>query len=319
LLCLGTGGTSYSEAPAPGKIPRVGFLLNMTAPSAGKSVPIHDGFVEGMRERGYVDGKNVIIEKRWAEGRLDRLPDLVADLVRQRVDVLVVGGQQGLDAARRAGGTIPTVVVACDPLEALVGSLARPGGTMTGLTCISSELAGKRLELLKEIVPGLTRVAIAYNPSDVNKEIELRELHTYAKALGLALQPTPMARESGFEQEFRAMRRGNAQAVVVLADPLFNFHAARLSALATQFRIPAIFGFDTYVVAGGLMSYGASLFEMNRGAADYVDRILKGTPPGSLPIQQPTRFELVINAKTAKTLGVRIPQSILLRTDRVIE
>ena len=300
-------------------LPRVGFLLNMTAPIDGRPIPIYDGFMQGMREHGYIDGKNVVIEKRWAEGKLDRLPGLAADLVRRRVNVLVVGGQQGLDAARRSGGSTPTVVVACDPLETLVSSLAHPGGTMTGLTCVSSELAGKRLQLLKDIVPKLVRVAVAYNPGDANKEIEMREMQSYAKTLGLKLHPVLLSSESEFEGGFRSMQRGGAQAVVALADPLFNFHAARLSALAAHYQIPAIFGFDTYVEAGGLMSYGASLFEMNRVAAGYVDRIIKGTPPGDLPIQQPTRFELVINMKAAKALRIKIPQSVLVQAARVIE
>ena len=306
-----------AEAQPAGKVPRIGWVGNMAPPPP--PVSQLEGFRQGLRELGYVEGLNLVIEYRWAAGKLNRLPDLVADLVRLKVDVLLVAGQQGLDAARRAGSGTPAVLVACDPLEALVGSLARPGGTATGLTCISSELASKRLELLKELVPRLSRVDIVYNPGDPNKLIEVRQLERAARPLGLAVRSVPIGEPDKFDAAFRGLTRDGRLAIVTLADPFMNFHRRQIVDLAAQYKLPAVYGFKEYVDAGGLLSYGASLSDAFRRAAAYVDKILKGAKPGDLPVEQPTQFELVINLKTAKALGLAIPPSLLQRADQVIE
>ncbi len=306
-----------AEAQPAGKVPRIGWVGNMAPPPP--PVSQLEGFRQGLRKLGYVEGQNLVIEYRWAAAKLNRLPDLVADLVRLKVDVLLVAGQQGLDAARRAGSGTPAVLGACDPLEALVGSLARPGGTATGLTCISSELASKRLELLKELVPRLSRVDIVYNPGDPNKLIEVRQLERAARPLGLAVRSVPIGEPDKFDAAFRGLTRDGRLAIVTLADPFMNFHPRQIVDLAAQYRLPAVYGFKEYVDAGGLLSYGASLSDAFRRAAAYVDKILKGAKPGDLPVEQPTQFELVINLKTAKALGLAIPPSLLQRADQVIE
>src|SRR5262249_46164737 len=211
-----------------------------------------------------------------------------------------VAGQQGLDAAKAKAGATPVVLVACDPLEALLGSLARPGGSITGLTCVSSELASKRLETLKAVAPQLSRVAVLYNPTDPNKTVELRQLEAAARVLAITIQVISAEQVDALEGAFRAMTREQAQGLVTLADPFMNFHRGRIAELAADHRLPGIYGFREYVDAGGLMSYGANLSDTFRRAATYVDKILKGAKPADLPIEQPTKFELVINLKTAK-------------------
>jgi ABC-type uncharacterized transport system substrate-binding protein len=305
-----------AEAQQAGKIPRVGWIGNMAPPPPPATQ--YEGFRDGLRELGYIEGQNIRVEYRWAAGQLERLPDLVVELAGA-VDVLVVGGQQGLDAAQRKAGATPVVLVACDPIETLIGSLSRPGGTITGLTCISSELASKRLELLKELIPRLARVAVLYNPGDTNKAVEVRQLDAAAKGVGVVLIPMPVAQVEQFENALAGMKRERAQALVTLADPFMNFHRRRIAEIVARYHLPAIDGFREYVDAGGLMSYGASLRWANRRSAFYVDRILKGVKPADLPIEQPTTFELVINLKTAKALGLTIPPSLLLRADQVIE
>jgi len=306
-----------AEAQPSKNLPRIGWVGNMTAPPP--RVTQLEGFQTGLRELGYVEGQGLLIEYRWADGKLDRLPELVADLIRLKVDVLVVAGQQGLDAAKARAGSTPVVVVACDPLEALLGSLARPGGTITGLTCVSSELASKRLEMLKELIPRLSRVAVLYNRADPNKVIELHQLEAAGRVLALTIQPAPVEELGGLDGAFLTMRREHAGALVTLADPFMNYHRRRIAELTEKHRLPAIYGFREYVDAGGLISYGANLSDTFRRAAIYVDKILKGAKPADLPVEQPTQFELVINMKTAKALGLTIPQTLLLRADQVIE
>ena len=305
------------EAQSPGRLPRVGFLGNMAPPPP--PVSQLDGFLEGLRELGYVEGQNIHVEYRWAEGRLDRLPALAAELARLNVAVMVVAGQQGFDAGRSAAPGVPLVMMACDPLETIVGSLARPGVNATGVTCVSAELATKRLELLKEIVPKLARVAVLYNPADPNKAVEVRQLETAARPLRISLTRVAVDAPDRFEEAFAVMRRERVQGLITLADPFMNFHRKRLTDLAASHKVAAIYGFVEYVEAGGLMSYGASLRWSFRRGAHYVDKILKGAKPRDLPVEQPMTFELVINGKTAKALGLPIPQSLLLRADRVIE
>ena len=293
-------------------VPRVGWLANLSSTS-----PVYDGFRQGLRELGYVEGKNIIIEARWADGNLDRLPELARELARLNVKVMLVGGDQGLRAAQAASTTIPIVLSACDPLESLVASIARPGGRVTGLTCISSELAGKRLNLLKELVPALARVAILYNPDDRNKAWEMRQIEEAARSLRLTIRAFE-ARSSGeIDDAFAA--RTDAQAFLILADPFMVFNQKKLAELTLRNRLPAIFGFREFADAGGLVAYGASLREQYRRAASYIDKILKGANPGELPVEQPTKFELIVNLKTAKVLGLDVPATLLVAADEVIE
>ena len=296
------------------KVPRLGWLGNNS-----QTFPPYEGFREGLRELGYVEGKNISIEARWAGGNLDRLPELAHELTRLNVDLLFVAGDQGLRAAKEATATIPIVVAACDPLDSLVASIARPGGKATGLTCISSELAGKRLQMLKELVPALSRVAVLYNPEDRNKALEYKQLQEAARGMNLTLRLFEARSPGEIDAAFVGMVDDHVQAVVPLADPLMNFHVKKLADLGLKNRLPAIYGFREFADAGGLISYGASLHWTYRRAASYVDKIFKGANPGDLPIEQPTRFDLVINTKTAKALGLDVPPTLLALADEVIE
>jgi putative tryptophan/tyrosine transport system substrate-binding protein len=314
-IAVGLAGPPLaSNAQQAAKLHRLGWLGNNSP-----TFPPYQGFRDGLRELGYVEGKNISTEARWAQGNLDRLPELAHELSRLNVDVLFVAGDQGLRAAKEATATIPIVVAACDPLDSLVASIARPGGKATGLTCISSELAGKRLQMLKELVPALSRVAVLYNPGDRNKASEYKQVQEAARSMNLTLRVFE-ARSSGeIDSAFVGMTSDHAQALLALADPLMNFHVGKLADLGLKNRLPAIYGFREFADAGGLISYGASLHWTFRRAAFYVDKIFKGANPGDLPIEQPTTFELVINLKTAKTLGITLPASLLAIADEVIE
>jgi putative ABC transport system substrate-binding protein len=303
-----------ADAQQPTKLPRIGWLGNLAA-----TAPVYDGFRQGLRELGYVEGKNIIIEARWVEGQLDRLPEFARELARLNVDLMLVGGDQGLRAAKEATNTIPIVVSACDPLDSLVASIARPGGKATGLTCISSELATKRLQLLKELVPALSRVAVLFNPEDRNKAWENEQIQGAARTLKLTVRGFEARSEIEIDKAFGGIVRDQAQALVIFADPLMVFHQKKLAELTLQNRLPAIFGFREFADAGGLIAYGASLREQYRRAAWFVDKILKGANPGDLPIEQPTRFELVVNLRTAKALGLDVPLHFQQLADDVIE
>jgi putative tryptophan/tyrosine transport system substrate-binding protein len=293
---------------------RLGWLANLSP-----TFPPYQTFRESLRQLGYIEGKNIAIEVRWAEGNLDRLPELARELTRLNVDLLFVAGDQGLRAAKQATDSIPIVVGACDPLESLVASIARPGGTATGVTCISSDLAGKRLQTLKELVPALARVAVLYNPDDQNKAVEYKEIQQAARSMNLMVRAFEADSPGGIDSAFIAMVADSRRALTALADPLMNFHAGRLADLAMKNRLPAIYGFREFPDAGGLISYGASLHWSYRRAASYVDKIFKGANPGDLPIEQPTKFELVINLNTAKALGLTVPPTLLAIADAVIE
>jgi len=303
-----------ADAQEVAKLHRLGWLGNFSA-----TAPVYDGFRQGLRELGYVEGKNIVIEARWAEGNLDRLPELARELARLNVNVMFVGGDHGLRAAKEVSSPIPIVVLACDPLDSLVASIARPGGKATGLTCISSELASKRLQMLKELVPALSRVAVLYNPEDRNKVLEYEQSQGAARTLNLSVRAFQARSEAEINKAFREIADDRTQALVIFADALMVFHEKRLAELALQNRIPAIFGFREFAELGGLITYGANLREQFRRAAGFVDKILKGANPGDLPIEQPTRFELVINLKTAKALGLTVPDKLLALADEVIE
>ena len=296
------------------KLFRLGFLGNQSP-----SFPPYQTFLQTLRELGYVDGKNIAIEARYAQGNFDRLPELARELVRLDVDLLFVSGDQGVKAAKQATDTIPILVVACDPLESLVVSITRPVGKATGVTCISSELAGKRLQMLKEIVPALARVAVLYNPDDRNKSLEGKKVQEAAHSLNLTLQVFEANSPSGIDAAFVRMASDQAQALMILADPFMFTHIQKLADLSLKNRLPAIYGFREFADAGGMLSYGANVHWLFRRGAAYVDKIFKGANPGDLPIEQPTTFELVINLKTAKALGVTIPDKMLVAADEVIE
>ncbi|HEX9465603.1 MAG TPA: ABC transporter substrate-binding protein [Alphaproteobacteria bacterium] len=314
VLILSHGWLSLAAyAQQADNMPRVGLL------QGSRTSPLFEAFRQGLRDLGYVEGKNITIVARWAEGNLDRFPELARELAQLNVNVMLVPGDQGLRAAKEATTTIPIVVIACDPLDSLVVSIARPGGKATGLTCISSDLAGKRLQLLTELVPALARVAVLYNPEDRNKESEYKQIQEAARSLKVTLRAHEARSAIEIDKAFAGMAGDGAQALVIFPDPLMIFHGKKLADLALKNGLPAIFGFREFPDMGGLISYGASNPEIFRRAASYVDKILKGADPGDLPIEQPTRFELVINLKTAKALGLTVPPSLLARADEVIE
>ena len=307
---------SFADAQQADKMPSVGVLL--TSPLTS---PHYQAFLQGLQDLGYVEGKNIVVVAKSGEGDPNRFPHFARELVRLNVNVMVAGGDQGLRAAKEATGTIPIpiVAVACDPLDSLVVSIARPGGKATGLTCISSELAGKRLQLLKELLSPLTRVAILYNPDDRNKPWEYKQSQEAADKLKLTLRAYEARSSIEIDEAFARMVDDHTQALIIFADLLTFVHQKKLADLALAYRLPAMFGFREFTEMGGLVSYGASNTAMWRRAASYVDRILTGSSPGDLPIEQPTRFELVVNLKTAEALGLEIPPNVLARADDVIE
>jgi putative ABC transport system substrate-binding protein len=311
-----------AEGQQAGKVYRIGYL------SAGGPAPLNTpdafkDFKDALRGLGYVEGKNLFIDYRFAEGRFDRLPDLAAELVRLKVDIIVTIPTQATAAAKKATETIPIVMISggVDPVGlGLVASLAHPGGNVTGLSYgASPKIFSKGLELLKEIVPKVRRVAILSNPAGPVQPLIIRELNVAAPSLGVQLQLLEVRGPDEFDGAFATMAKERVGALLVVSDSLFNLHRTRLADLAARSRLPAAYGTRDLVDVGGLMSYGPSLRDLSRRAATYVDKILKGAKPGDLPVEQPTKFELVINLKTAKALGLTIPQSLLLRADQVIE
>jgi len=300
----------------PAKVHRLGFL---TIASASALAPRIEAFKRGLRELGYFEGQNISVEYRWAEGKEERLPGFAAELVRLKVDVLVTHGNVATIASRQASNTIPIVCASCGDPTGLVTSLARPGGNITGLTILAPEATGKRLELLKEIVPGLTRLAVLRNPGNPVSGPELKETQAAARALGLQFQSLGVRDPDGFGSAFSSMKTGRADALIVLSDAMFFGRRRQIAELALTHRLPAIAFSAEFAESGGLMGYGPNLVELFRRAPIYVDKILKGAKPGDLPIEQPTKFELTVNLKTAKALGLTIPQSLLLRADKVIE
>jgi putative ABC transport system substrate-binding protein len=309
---------SLAEAQQPGKVPRIGFLA---VPSPSFFSTRMNAFREGLYDLGHVEGKNIAIEYRYAGGNLDRLPALAAELVRLKVDVIVTSSAPGAVAAKNATGTIPVVfVTAGDPVGmGLVTSMARPGGNTTGLTTHAPELSGKRLELLKEVVPRITRVAVLWNPSNPGFSEMLKEMQAASQAHALQLQSLEVRSLEDFEAAFDSLARGNSHAIIVVSDPFLNTHHKLILDVAVKHRLPAMYGGPEVVDAGGLMSYGPSFSDQYRRAATYVDKILRGTKPAELPVERPMKFELVINLKTAKQIGLTIPKSVLYRVDRVIK
>jgi putative ABC transport system substrate-binding protein len=300
-------------------VPQVWRIGVLGTPAPDAVAPATDGLRQGLRDLGYAEGHNLHFEYRWAGGKPHRLPALAAELVRLQVNVIVTGGEQAILAAKQATSTIPIVMGASnDPVGAgLVASLARPGVNVTGMTILSPELSRKRLELLKEVIPRVSRVAVLYNPDFPGTALDLRQTRDAARTLGLALHDVEVRRPAEFDAAFVSART-RADALVPLADPFFTAHHARIVDLARQHRLPGIYNWKEYVAAGGLMSYGPSLRELYRHAATHVDKVLKGASPADLPVEQPTTFELVVNLTTAKTFGLTIPQSLVARADQVI-
>jgi putative ABC transport system substrate-binding protein len=307
-----------AAAQQPRGMPRVGFLSFASTNSFPARV---EAFRAGLRELGFVGGQTIAIDWRWAEGRDDRLPGLAEELVRLKVDVIVTHGVAATLAARRATAAIPIVIASADDPVAtgLVESLARPGGNVTGLSVMALDLSGKRLEMLKEAIPRLRRLAVLRNPTNPVSVPELKETQVAARALGSQIQSLEAADPRGFAGAFSAMTRERAGALTVLSDAMFLDRHTQIVGHATKSRLPAIFWTREFPQAGGLMSYGPNVADLWRRSATYVDKILKGAKPADLPVEQPTRFELVVNLKTAKALGLTIPQSVLIRADRVIQ
>jgi putative tryptophan/tyrosine transport system substrate-binding protein len=310
-----------SEAQRPQTIPRIAYLALAPGPSDAVSSERSEALAHGLRELGCVEGQTIILEYWWSAGNVERLRENAAELVRHGVHVIVTQGAVATRAAQDMTRTIPIVMTGdTDPVgDGFVASLGRPGGNITGVTTLHRDLSGKRLELLKDMMPGMARVAVLYNPVEVSAVRQLRDTENAARVLGLQVQALEVRGRDDLEGAFAAARQGHAEGVTVLAGPGLSEHRARLVDLAAQHRLPTIYVQRAFVEAGGLMSYAASNRAMARRAAAYVDRILKGTTPADLPVEQPTTFELVLNLKTAKALGMTIPPSLLLLADEVIQ
>lgn len=321
LFALGAGTLAAPRvafAQQQGKIWRIGFLQS-GARSADGLPPA--ALRQALTELGYAEGKNVLYEGRWAEGKLTRLPELAAELVQRRVDAIVVLGWPATRALKRATSTLPIVIAGGgDAVESgLVASLSRPGGNLTGMSDLGVELSAKRLELLKEMFPKASRIAVLWNQDDLGMTLRYQEIDRAAHALGVAVQALGVRAPDDFGAAFSAMIRERPDALFLVADSLTTLNRKRVIEFAATQRIPAMYEFSVLVQDGGLMSYGPSIDDSFRRAAYYVDRILKGAKPGELPMEQPTRYYLVINLTTAKALGIKIPDSIMLRADKVVE
>jgi putative tryptophan/tyrosine transport system substrate-binding protein len=313
-------GGVESRAQQPKTVPRIGYLSGV---DPARESARAEAFRLALGELGYIEGQNIAIEYRYAEGKRDRYPELAAELVHLKVDIIVgPSGSAPIRAAKNATKTIPIVMMslAADPVEAgFVESLARPGGNVTGLTILSRELGGKRLELLKEAVPKVVRVAVLYDPANPGNVLDVKEvLPIAARALRLTIQPWEVRDAGGFERVFAALSKQRPEGLYVTPSPLMAANEKRIAGFALKNRLPSVYSNGEAIDAGGLMYYGADLADSYRRAAWYVDKILKGSKPADLPVQQPTKFELVINLKTAKQIGLTIPQSLLYRADKVI-
>jgi putative tryptophan/tyrosine transport system substrate-binding protein len=318
LIGGATAGWPMVARAQPVKIPRVGFLGNSTAALEANLV---EPFRQTLRSLGYVEGRDIVVDYRWAEGNYEHFPSLVAELIAAGADVIVTAGTPAAFAVKKATTSIPCVMVAVgDPVgTGLVASLARPGGNLTGLTSIAPDLEGKRLALLREVIPSLSHVAVLWNPVNPFHVISEKEVLAAARALQMEVQSLAVRTLEELDGAFAAILEQRPGALIVLADRVFLHGRDRIMSFAGQQRLPGVYAYRELVDAGGLMSYGPNYAEMHRQAATYVDRILKGTKPADLPIQQPTKFEFVINLKTAKTLGLAVPAALLVAADEVIE
>ena len=308
-----------ADAQQAGKMPLIGWLGFGSSPQGAE---YFNAFRQGLREHGWLEGQNIVIVSRVAEGRAERFPALAAELVRLRVDVIVTSsGEPAIRAAKGATATIPIVMaISADPVgTGLVTSLARPGGNVTGLSILAPQVAGKRLELLKEAVPRASHVAVLWNAGYPGKALELGETESAARVLGVSILSVEVREPNDFPGAFSAITRASPDALITLSDPLTSSKGTVIVDFAARSRLPMMSEVKSFADAGGLMTYGPSTVDMVRRAATYVDKILKGAKPADLPVEQPTKFELIINLRTAKTLGLTIPRSLLLRADQVIE
>ena len=297
---------------------KIGFLSASPAPGP-PGYPYVDGFRLGLRERGWIEGQNLAVEYRWAAGRVDVLPDLARDLSRQNVEVIVTYGNKPPHVIKDTVKTIPIVALSCDPLETMATSLARPAGNITGVTCLSSELTPKKLELLLAAVPNVKRLAILYNPSDPGPELALRLANDFAARRHVKVEPVAVQTAEEFDRALAAIAQAHPDALYVYPDPLTARFAKTTIEFAAKHRLPAMYGFRQWPEAGGLMSYGSNLGDLAYRGAEHVDKLLRGAKPADLPIEQPTKFELIVNVRTARALGLAIPPSLLSRADQVIE
>jgi putative ABC transport system substrate-binding protein len=313
VTLLGWGAMAHAQKA---KVSRIGYLA-----ASSRDEPFVDAFRQGLRELGYIEGQNIVIEYRFADGKFDRLPELTAELLQLKVDVIVTAGGNATQVAQKATSTIPIVGAASpDPVRTgLVASLARPGGNVTDLSVQSPELSGKRLELLKEAVPDASRVAVLFNPTNISSAERWKEMEVAARSLGVKLQPIEVRGSEDLEKAFKAATKERARALIVARDFVIETLRGRIVDFAAKNKLPAMYEQGNFVEAGGLMSYGPSFPDLFRRAATYVDKILKGAKPGDLPVEQPTKFELIINLKTAKQIGLTIPPNVLARADRVIK
>ena len=321
ISLLGGAAAAWSleaRAQQAGKRYMVGIL---SAGGSSVQAALNAAFSDGLREWGWVEGKNVVFEPRFAENRLERLPELATDLVRLKVDVIAAAGTLAPLAAKQATSTIPIVMTAAgDPLgSGLVASLARPGGNVTGMSLMAPDLGGKRLELLKEVVPRLARVAVLWNAANPYSALVFKETQAAGRTLGIEIQSLEVRAPDDFDGAFEAARRERPDALITVEDPLTFSHRQRVADFTAEQRLPSLHGLREFAAAGGLLSYGANLVDLFRRAAGYVDKILRGVKPADLPVQQPTKFELVINLKTAKTLGLTVPLTLQASADEVIE
>jgi putative ABC transport system substrate-binding protein len=308
-----------AEAQQPKKIAKIGYLLPST-PAA--TAHLLEAFRQGMRELGYIEGKTVVLEIRYGEARFERLPELARELVGLKVDVIVTGTDVAIAAVKRETQTIPIVMGnSTDPVgTGFVASLARPGGNVTGVSSISPELSGKRLELLREVVPGLSRVAFLWNPDIRGAVLDYNETEGAARSLGMQVQSVEVVRAEDLDRAFSAITKDRAQALIMpAANPVGFANRGQIASFAQKNRLPSMYAQSEYVDAGGLMSYGPNTADLWRRAATYVDKILKGAKPADLPVERPMKFELVINLKKAKQIGLTIPPSVLVRADKVIK
>jgi putative ABC transport system substrate-binding protein len=317
LIIVFLAVAAIAEAQQPVKISRIGYL-------GGGSAELEkvwlDAFLKGLRELGYLEGKNIVVERRYAAGQYDQLPELATELIRLKVDVILAASTPVAHGAKKATQVIPIVMVVADPVgTGLVSSLARPGGNLTGLSDFHADLITKRLELLRDVVPSVSRIAFLSNPASPTCSLQMKDLAAAASALGVTLFSVEAKGPDDIAPSFSTMKKQRAGALVVCGDRMLNTHRGQIFDLTTKNRLPAIYTTMEYAEAGGLMSYGANFPDLYRRAAIYVDKILKGAKPAELPVEQPTKFEFVINLKTAKQIGLTIPPNVLARADRVIK
>jgi putative tryptophan/tyrosine transport system substrate-binding protein len=319
LLFSSTATPVAIHAEQARAVPQVGVLLPVQrADYDDAKDPLKTAFLDGLQALGYVEGKNIHVEVRVPRKPED-IAEMAADLVNHKVDVIATSGPQPIEAARRATATIPIVIIACDRADRLVNSIARPGGNITGMACISSDLAAKRLQLLRQAVPSFSRVSVLFNGGVPAKVEELKEIQAAAKTMEIEVQSADVRDPTGFVTAFAAIKGGNAQALLALAEPLTLSHLKEIAEFAAEQRLPSMYGFRQFCDAGGLLCYGANLKQQVRRYGYFIDKILKGTKPGDIPIEEPTTLELIVNARTAKLLGLSIPSSILISADEVIE